>query len=157
MSFSPLPEAPAEVEDSEDEGDDSGGEEDGGSEKKKLTPDGPAIVFGDDKQTAKVVLPNGEFTLDEYNAVNEQQSLVAEKKIASKDAGGVVAYKHLSKLGLNFFVTPKVDVGDVVFSFMVTVKPAVKGPETTKFIPYESFQYQATINLGPVSTDSCRL
>lgn len=156
VSFSPLPDAPPEAEDSEDEGD-SGNDEDGLSEKKKLTPDGPAIVYGEDKQTAKVVLPSGEFTLNEYNAVNEQQSLVAEKKIDSKDAGGVVAYKHLSKLGLNFFVTPKVDVGDVVFSFMVTVKPAVKGPETTKFIPYESFQYQATINLGPVSTDSCRL
>jgi len=162
VSFAPLPEQPAdEMSGSENEGDGSSGDgSDGGAlETKKLTPEGPAISYGEGTQTADVKLPKGEFTLDEYNAVAEQQSLVAEKKKgeAKDQAGGDIAYKTLSKTGLNFFVTPKVDVGDVVFSFMVTVKPAVASPETTKFIPYESFSYQATVNLGPVSTDSCRL
>jgi len=157
VSFSPLPEAPLEVESgSENEGDDSD-DEDGG-DKKKLSPEGPSIIFGAEKQTATVILPKGEFTLDEYNAPAEQQSLVKEKKEDSKDAGGVIAYKYLSKTGLNFFVTPQIAAGDVVFSFLVTVKPAVSGAETSKFIPYESFTFQATVNLGAVgSDDKCAL
>jgi len=155
VSFKPLPK-PEQL-----TGDGSASDEDSGdddlSEKKKLTPEGPAIFYGEDEASAEVVLPKGEFKLEEYSPVKEQQALVAERKTESNEGGGVIAYTHLSKMGLNFFVTPKVNSGDVKFSFLVNVKPADGNPETAKFIPYDSFTFQATINLGSVEAESCSL
>lgn len=94
------------------------------------------------QQPSEVVVPSKVVSIAAYEETSEQ----AEGKASALDANddpAVVVYRSLSKVGVNFSVTPRADQTQVSFLVSLAVLPGPKGDP-----PLTSFTSQIVVDLG---------
>jgi len=100
--------------------------------------------------TSKVSFPTAETTINEYDDIAEQDEMLADDKKSQTpqneaDNPHIVAFRHLSKVGLFFEVTPLADNAPITFSMVVTVEASA--PD----VDFKKFSFVTHISLGMTS------
>lgn len=103
---------------------------------------------------AELSFPEASVEVAAFDEIADQNDLFANKNTSSEaDDPNVVGYRKLSTVGVKVKATPTAEEGDVLCSLVVkvTTKPPERKADSADVL-FNTFSYQLTLNLGPVSS-----